>query len=146
MKVYFASDHAGFESKGNLISNLSNDYDVVDLGPDKLDPNDDYPLYAEKLARKVAKENGSMGILTCGSGQGMAIVANKIKGIRAAVAWDEAIAKETRNDNDSNILSLPAKHLSDERIISIARAWLNTNFSNIERHQRRIDQIKSLEE
>jgi ribose 5-phosphate isomerase B len=146
MKVYVSSDHAGFESKKILIDGLSDDYDVADLGPDKLDPDDDYPKYAEKLAKKIVAEKDSMGILTCGSGQGMAMVANKIKGIRAAVVWSQKVAKETRNDNDSNVLSLPARYLDSQQVVDIAKIWLSTAFSNQPRHKRRIEQIKSIED
>lgn len=145
MKVYIASDHAGLEAKNTLLDSLSADFDVEDLGPNKLDPDDDYPLFAAKVAHAVVENPGSMGILVCKSGQGMEIAANKIDGIRAALVWDENLARETRSDNDSNVLSLPAGEVEVDQMSKIARAWLTTPFSKAERHQRRIDEISQLE-
>ncbi|MDP4038657.1 MAG: RpiB/LacA/LacB family sugar-phosphate isomerase [bacterium] len=145
MKVFFASDHAGFEAKDALINSLRKKYEIIDLGPDKLDPNDDYPVYAQKLSEAVIKTPDSMGILTCGSGEGMAIAANRLKGIRASVVWNEKVAQETRNDNDSNVLSLPAWFLTNNQMIKIAKTWLKTPFSNVQRHIRRIRQIEQTE-
>lgn len=145
MKVYIASDHAGLETKNRLADSLSADFDVEDLGPNKLNPDDDYPVFAEKVARAVIGNAGSMGILVCKSGQGMAIAANKVDGVRAALVWNERLARETRTDNDSNVLSLPAGEIEADEMIQIARTWLNTPFSNETRHQRRIDQISQME-
>jgi len=86
-----------------------------------------------------------MGVLVCDSGQGMEIAANKVDGVRAAVAWNEHIAYETRRDNNSNVLSLPAAELSEEEMLGIVTTWLSTEFSEEVRHQRRIDEIKDIE-
>ena len=146
MRVYIASDHGGFEAKKHLIEKLSLAYDLVDLGPESLNPNDDYPVYAEKVAKKVVEDRGSMGILTCRSGEGMEIAANKIDGVRAVAAWNTAVAEESRKDNDSNVLSLAADQLNTEQMIEISKTWLGTQFSNQPRHQRRLEQIEKLEE
>lgn len=145
MKLFIASDHAGFTAKNILAEKLAADYDVEDLGPARLDPADDYPLYAAKVGRAVVGHIGSRGLLICKSGQGMEIAANKIDGVRAALVWNERLARETRADNDSNVLSLPAGELTDSQLLRIARVWLSTPFSNLPRHQRRIDQISQLE-
>lgn len=146
LKVYIASDHAGFVKKQELTQELSQEFTIVDLGPEKLNPEDDYPIFAERVARAVADEPGTMGVLICDSGQGMEIAANKVDGVRAAVAWNKHIAFETRRDNDSNVLSLPASELSIDEMVEIVRTWLATPFSGSERHQRRIDEIERIEE
>lgn len=146
MVVYIASDHAGFIKKQALARNLAEDYTVVDLGPEQLNPADDYPVFAERVARAVVSEEGSMGVLVCDSGQGMEIAANKVDGVRAAVAWNEHVAFETRRDNNSNVLSLPAAELLPEAMEAIVRTWLTTEFSGAERHQRRINEIEDLED
>lgn len=145
MKVFIASDHAGLAAKDELKQVLNTEYELVDLGPEELNPADDYPIYAKKVAEAVNTEAGSRGILVCGSGQGMAIAANKFKGIRAAVVWNEEVARETRADNDSNILSLPARFLTHIQAMDITKTWLTAPFSNQERHQRRINEIKEFE-
>src|SRR3989338_8023888 len=103
MKVYIASDHAGFERKEMLkpfIEGLG--YEVIDLGPAKLNPEDDYPDYALPLAKAVAKDKAP-GILLCGNAEGVCIVANKVKGVRAAVGYSEYAAESSRNDDDTNV-------------------------------------------
>lgn len=146
MRIFIASDHAGFIKKQELTRELSGEFDVTDLGPEKLNPQDDYPIFAERVGRAVVDEPGAMGILICDSGQGMEIAANKVDGVRAAVAWNKHVAYETRRDNDSNVLSLPAAELSLDEMVEIARTWLGTAFSGSERHQRRIDEIEQIEE
>jgi ribose 5-phosphate isomerase B len=147
MKIYLAADHAGFEFKNAIREHLyHNDYDVVDLGPEVLDPDDDYPEYAYDVSTKVlGGDDDDRGILLCGSGQGMCIAANRIGGIRASVIWSVEGAKETRQDNDSNVLCLPARMVDEETLFAIVDAWLETKFSNAERHKRRIIQLDELE-
>ena len=146
MKVFIASDHNGLIKKRHLAHALAIDFAVTHLGPEHLNPGDDYPVFAERVARAVVDEPGSMGILFCDSGQGMEIAANKVDGVRAAVAWNEHIAAETRRDNDSNILSPPASELSEAEMLAIATTWLTTSFSGIARHARRISEIQDIEE
>lgn len=147
MKIYLTSDHAGFDFKNDLREHLAHrGHQVEDLGPATLDPGDDYPQFAYKLTTKLLgdPDTEARGIIICGSGQGPVIAANRVRGIRAAVAWNEEIAKETRQDNDSNILSLPARHLSLEQAQVITDAWLKEPFSNAERHRRRLQEIEEI--
>lgn len=146
MKVFIAADHAGFVKKNDLAQKLEAKYEVFDMGPYKLDPDDDYPLYAKKVALAVIENPGSMGILVCHSGEGMAIAANKIKGIRAATAFTKSQAFETRQDNDSNVLSLSSGDLSNKELFEISKTWLETPFSELARHKRRIEEIETIEE
>lgn len=145
MKVFVAADHAGFEKKNTLATELEKKYKIFDMGPYELDPKDDYPIYAKKVALAVRENPKSMGILICKSGEGMAIAANKVSGIRAVAVHDDSEAKETRQDNDSNVLSLSAGDLSNREIISISNAWLSTPFSQLGRHKRRIEEITEME-
>jgi len=148
MKIYFASDHAGFEMKEKLKEYLKNEgYDVEGFGDFVYDENDDYPDFISKAALAVAGDVGSKGIILGGSGQGEAIVANKIKGIRAAVYYGgpEDIVKLSREHNDANILSLGARFLSQEEAQNAVDLWLKTPFSDEERHKRRIEKIVGLE-
>lgn len=146
MNVYIASDHAGFIKKNELKDLLSKRYDIVDLGPIELNPDDDYPVYAERVGEAVVSEPGSFGILVCRSAEGMEIAANKIDGIRAALVWSKHIAFETRQDNDSNVLTLPSGELSLTEMHEIASTFLETSFSGLKRHKRRIEEIKEIEE
>ena len=128
-----------------LASNDAADYEIFDMGPYELNPQDDYPLYAKKVALAVKENPGSMGVLLCRSGEGMAIAANKIDGIRAVAVEDVARAKETRRDNDSNVLSLSADDLSEKEITEITSAWLKESFSELDRHKRRLEEIAQIE-
>ncbi len=145
MKVFIGADHRGFEAKNELADELEKSYEIFDMGPYKLDPDDDYPVYAQKVAQSVVENPGSMGLLVCRSGEGMAIAANKIKGIRAIEATSKDQAFESRQDNDSNVLSLSSEQLSKREMLEVARVWLETPFSELARHKRRIDEIGALE-
>lgn len=148
MKIFVSSDHAGFSKKNELIKKLEEGKkynEVYDMGPYILDINDDYPVYASKVGLAVSENHNSMGILVCKSGEGMAIAANKIKGIRAVSATTESLARLSRQDNDSNILSLSAKELTNKEIFNFVSVWLNTAFSGLARHRRRIEEIAQLE-
>ncbi len=139
-QISIGSDHAGYEMKEFIKSYLESlKFDVKDHGCDSTE-SVHYPIYAKSLANEVAS-NGSRGILTCGSGIGVSITANKVKGIRAALAWNAEIAKLSRQHNDSNILCLPARFISNDDAIKIIDAWLNTDFE-AGRHQSRIDLIE----
>lgn len=147
MKIFLGSDHAGYYLKEKVFAHLSKmNYDVEDDGNKILDPNDDYPQFAFAVATKVlgSEDNDAKGILICGSGQGMCIAANRIRGIRAALAWNEAVARETRNDNDSNILCVPARLLEEDQALGIIDTWLKTPFSKAERHARRLREIEEV--
>lgn len=147
MKIYIASDHAGFEMKEKLVSFLRmTGHDVEDLGAKKFDENDDYPEYILPLARKVAENPESRGIILGGSGQGEAIAANRIDGVRAAEYYggNKKIVTLSREHNDSNVLSLGARFVSVEEAKEAIRLWLATPFSGDERHTRRIREIDEL--
>lgn len=145
MKVFIGADHAGYLKKDKLVQELETEYEVFDMGPYKMDPDDDYPVYAKKVALAVVENPNSRGILVCHSGEGMAIAANKIKGIRAATAQTKGQAFETRQDNDSNILSLAAGELDTKELYEVAKTWLETPFSELARHKRRIEEIEAIE-
>jgi len=142
MNIYLGSDHAGFGTKEKLKIFLEKKkIKFKDLGPDSEMPVD-YLDYARKVARKVVKEKGSRGILVCGSGTGMAIAANKVKGARAVAAYDIYTAKMSRKDNDANILALRGRLFQLGKTKRIIQAWLSTSFSGEERHKRRIRKIE----
>lgn len=147
MRVFIGADHAGFDLKSAVMAHLSKrNVDVEDDGDQQLDPNDDYPQFAYAVTTKVlgSEDDDPRGILLCGSGQGMCIAANRVRGIRAALCWSEDIARETRNDNDSNVLCIPARTLSEEDALKIIDVWLDTPFSGAARHVRRIHEIEEL--
>ncbi|MGD8374322.1 MAG: RpiB/LacA/LacB family sugar-phosphate isomerase [Candidatus Woesebacteria bacterium] len=147
MRVYLGSDHAGFNLKEKVFAHLSKlNYDVEDEGDKVLDPNDDYPQFALAVATKVLGDTDpdARGILLCGSGQGMCIAANRVRGIRASVVWDQKVARETRNDNNSNVLCIPANMLNEDEVLGLVDVWLSAPFSGAARHVRRIKEIEEL--
>lgn len=146
MTIYIASDHAGFVKKHQLSERLAKKYEVVDLGPEVLNPNDDYPEFAERVGNAVVQDKASLGIILCKSGEGAAMAANKINGVRAALVWEPHLAIETRGDNDSNVLALPADELSVDKLEEITDKFVATPFSGAERHKRRIAEIEQIEE
>jgi len=143
MIVYIASDHGGFELKKFLIDELKRlGYSIDDLGPGNYDPNDDYPEYAKKVAEAVSTEqNSKMGIVLCRNGVGVCMVANKFKGVKCALSWNPEHIKSARNDDNANVLALPADYIDNEAALQIALAFLETPFSNEERHVRRLKQV-----
>lgn len=146
MKIAIGADHNGFSLKQKLVQRLKEaGHEVTDHGTDT-DAPCDYPLIAEKVARDVALGRTQRGVLLCGSGIGMAIAANKIPGVRAAVVMDEKTAALTRAHNDSNVVSLDSWNISEEKNMKIVDVFLETPFSNIERHAKRVEQIRRLEE
>jgi len=147
MKIYIGSDHAGFELKEHLKTYLGGlHFEVVDLGADKLEEGDDYPDFVVPVAKKVAENYGNRAIILGGSGQGEAMAANKISGVRAAVYYGgpEEILKLSREHNDANILSLGARFISKEEAEKAVRVWLGTAFSKDDRHIRRIDKMNNI--
>jgi ribose 5-phosphate isomerase B len=148
MKIILGSDHQGFDLKQALFAWLSKEgYEVEDVGDQRPDPSDDYPQFAQLACLKLLgdDDDNARAILICGGGQGMAMAANRFKGIRASVVWDEHEAKMTRLDNDSNVLSLPARVLDGDmnNVKNIIITWLDTKFSGAARHQRRIQELDS---
>ncbi len=149
MKIFLGSDHNGFHMKEAVFAYLAkHGYDVEDVGDTVLDPDDDFPDFAQAAALKVIGEEDDdpRAILLCGGGQGMAMAANRFRGIRASVIWDAFEAKMTRNDNDSNVLCLPSRILEDEEATwqGIIETWLNTPFANATRFKRRNAQLDEL--
>ena len=144
MRIYLASDHAGFELKEALIPYLvERGFAVEDLGPKTLEPDDDYPDYLMPLAAKVAAERGTFGIAIGGSGQGEGMASNRIKGARATVFYggNKDILKVSREHNDANILALGARFVSADEAKEAVSFWLLTPFSDSERHVRRIKKL-----
>lgn len=145
-QIYISSDHGGFKLKNELINWLTeSEYEVADMGPFELQPEDDYPEYAFPLAEKVAQEEGVIGVLICRSGNGMAIAANKVKGIRAALCFSDQHAAKSREDDHANILVLDADY-SGQTPQEILQAFLSASPSNDERHVRRVNEIAKYEE
>lgn len=149
MKIYLGSDHRGFHLKEKVFGYLAKrGYDIEDVGNESLDPDDDFPEFAQAAALKIIASNDDdpRAILLCGGGQGMAITANRFRGIRASVIWDAYEAKMTRNDNDSNVLCLPARVLEDDDKAweGIIETWLSTPFASAVRYKRRNAKIDEL--
>lgn len=147
LEIFISSDHRGFEKKNNLVSKLSTgENHITDLGPFAYDGDDDYNDAAQNVARAVREHEGSMGILICGSAHGIAIQANRFKGIRAIEALTPELAKIGREHNDANVLCLSADYLEDNEIDRIANIFLNTEFSGEERHVRRNQKLDEVGE
>jgi ribose 5-phosphate isomerase B len=146
MRVYLGSDHAGFELKMHLVNHLAKQgYDVVDVGPHVFDPEDDYPAFCLATGAQVVADPGSLGIVIGGSGNGEQIAANKITGVRSALAWRAEIAQLARQHNDANVLSIGAREHTLDEATSFAEAFLTTPFSGNERHARRIAILSEFE-
>ncbi len=149
MKYYIASDHAGFHLKNRLRITLKKKYEFVDLGI-HIAERTDYPKIAIKLAKTVAADKNSLGILLCGTGVGMAIVANKVPGARAVVLNDGFIAKLSRQHNNANIACIGARNTPDQTVKDLVTTFLETDFlghkKEGERHKKRVEQIKKIEE
>ena len=140
-RILIASDHAGFELKERLEAELKAlGFEVDDLGPNSTESTD-YADYAHPLAQRVSDGEVRRGVLLCGTGLGMSYAANRHPNVRAAVAWNEEIAKLAREHNDANVLVLPARFLSDEQGVNILRTWLDTPFEG-GRHARRVGKIE----
>jgi ribose 5-phosphate isomerase B len=145
IKIALAADHAGFEEKEKIKSTLTElGVEFEDMGTDSRD-SVDYPDYALKAARSVAAGEFDQGLLVCGSGTGMAIAANKVHGVRAAVAWSPDIARLAREHNNANVLSLPARFLDDDQAKEILKAWFAADFEG-GRHERRVEKISEAED
>jgi ribose 5-phosphate isomerase B len=143
-KIALGADHAGFEEKEMIkktLDDLGIEYkDMGTVSPDSVD----YPDFAKEVAESVANGDYEQGLLVCGSGTGMAIAANKVRGVRAAVAWNPDIARLAREHNDANVLSLPARFSTPEEMEKIVRAWFAADFEG-GRHGRRVEKITEIE-
>jgi len=148
MRLYLGADHNGFERKRKLAEYLrKNGYEVVDEGDAALQPEDDFPQFASKVVHAMRGDTDpaqARGILICGSGQGMCMAANRFKGVRAALAFDQEEARASRNDEDSNILCLSARYTDFDQTIAIVHTWLMTPFAGAPRYKRRLRELDEL--
>ena len=141
--MYVGADHAGFDLKQKLVAELEKlGYEAIDVGPKQLDPSDDYPDYAKPVAEAVSTGKAPLGVLTCGTGLGMAYAANRYPHVRAAVAWSPEVAELAKSHNDANVLVLPSRFVSEEEGMEILHKWLTTKFQG-GRHQRRVEKIET---
>lgn len=141
-KIYLGADHAGFKLKEAIEDWLEeNGVPHQDMGNKKFVADDDFVDFGKKVAKKVSTEKNSLGILICGSGQGMCMIANRFKKVRAAIGFSVAAAKRAKHDDDNNVLCLPGRSLTQEHAIRITRAWLNTKFAGFVRYKRRIKKL-----
>jgi ribose 5-phosphate isomerase B len=146
MRVHIGSDHAGFELKSRLIEALrAEGHELVDHGPVEYDPEDDYPIFCIPTAEAVVNDPGSLGIVVGGSGNGEQIAANKVKGVRAVLAWSAETAKLGRQHNDANVISVGARMHPVEDAVTFVDAFLAEPFSGDPRHARRIEQLAGYE-
>lgn len=146
MRVFLGTDHAGFELKEHLVSWLKeNGHEAVDCGAFEYDAADDYPPFVLRAAQRTADEPGTLGIVVGGSGNGEAIAANKVKGVRAALVWNEDTAKLAREHNDANVIAIGARQHSLDEAIGFIDTFIATPFSDEERHARRIAQLAEYE-
>lgn len=146
MRVYLGADHAGFELKQFLVTALpKHGFEVIDIGATEYDAEDDYPAFCLHTADRVVADHGSLGVVIGGSGNGEQIAANKVPGVRAALAWNLDTAKLARSHNDANVVGIGARQHSQDEALDIVLAFLAEPFSGNERHARRIAQISSYE-
>jgi ribose 5-phosphate isomerase B len=147
MRVYLGTDHAGFELKNHLVAWLTEQgHEAVDCGAPVYDAEDDYPTFVLRAAESVAGDPESLGIVIGGSGNGEAIAANKVKGVRAALAWNDETAQLAREHNDANVISLGARMITQEEATRFVKLFLDTPFSKAPRHMRRIGMLAEYEQ
>jgi len=146
MRVYLGSDHAGFELKLYLAETLIGaGHDVVDVGPAEYDPEDDYPPYCLHAAARTVADPGSIGVVVGGSGNGEQMSANKVEGVRAALAWSTSTARLAREHNDANVVAIGARMHTLQEAAAIVLTFVETPFSGDERHARRVKEIAEYE-
>jgi ribose 5-phosphate isomerase B len=146
MRVHLGSDHAGFELKAAVAARLVElGHEPVDHGPESFEPEDDYPPFVLAAAAAVVADEGSLGVVIGGSGNGEAIAANKVPGVRAALGWTDETARLGREHNDANVLSLGARQYPTADAIRFAEIFVGTAFSNEPRHRRRIAMLADYE-
>lgn len=146
MRIYLGSDHAGYELKAYLRAQITTQgYEVVDVGPEAYDPDDDYPAFCLRTAARVVADEGSLGVVLGGSGNGEQVAANKVTGARAALAWSVETAVLAREHNNANVVSVGARHHTLDQATGIVTAFLTTPFPAVPRHARRVAQITEYE-
>ena len=147
MRVYIGSDHAGFQLKAHLVEHLTAaGHDVVDVGAPTYEADDDYPPYCIETARRAVEDTTSLGIVIGGSGNGEQIAANKVRGCRAALAWNTETAKLARRHNNAQVVAVGARMHTVDQATEIVTTFLTTPFSEGERHKRRIAMLDEYEE
>lgn len=146
MDLFIASDHGGYHLKKRIIRYIENELEgkITDMGPAEYDETDDYPDYVLPLTKQVLKTNGR-GIVICKNGIGVCIYANKVDGIRAGIGYNTMAAETMMQDDDTNVLCLAAKGVSEDFALVIVKKWLEAEFSNAERHIRRLKKVSELE-
>lgn len=146
MKVYIGADHRGFKLKEKIKGWLEDwEYDFEDMGAYRLDPKDDYTLYAEKVGPVVSKEKGTRGVLLCGSGVGVDVIANKFDGVRASIGKSAKQVKAGRNDDNMNILVIAADYTKDNEAKEMLKVFLETEFAGKARFKKRLQEIEKIE-
>jgi ribose 5-phosphate isomerase B len=146
MRIHVAADHAGFELKVALVEHLrAAGHDVVDHGAPEYDPQDDYPAVCFAAGEAVVADPGSLGVVIGGSGNGEQIAANKVTGVRAALAWNADTARLGRQHNDANVVAIGARQHSVDEALELVDVFVAEPFSQDPRHQRRIDQLAAYE-
>lgn len=144
--IYLGADHQGFQLKETIKNWLKeNNYQFEDLGNFRLDPDDDYPDFAFKVAERVSVNKQAKGILFCGNGVGVSIAANKVAGIRCGLGFDIEQIKRARQEDNINCLAIPADFLEEEKVYNLIEMFINTLFDDGENHTRRIEKISSYE-
>jgi ribose 5-phosphate isomerase B len=147
MRVYVGSDHAGFELKSAILKHLADSgHDVIDCGPATYQPEDDYPPYCIDTATRTVSDPGSLGIVIGGSGNGEQIAANKVKGVRAALAYNPETAQLARLHNNANVVGIGARMHTASEALDLVDTFVSTSFSGDARHQRRIDELAAYEQ
>lgn len=147
MRVHLGADHAAYEAKNKLAQALRADsHEVVDHGPFSYEALDDYPTFCLRAAEAVAGDVGSLGVVLGGSGNGEQIAANKVRGVRAALAWNTDVARLARQHNDANVVSVGARQHEPDEVIDLVRVFVSTPYSGDERHARRVGMISRYEE
>lgn len=143
--IYIASDHGGYHLKQRLIKQIGGmGLEIKDMGPEDYDPNDDYPDFVVPLVERVLKDRKNKGIVICKNGVGVNMTANRFKGIRCTLSWNEEHVKTSREDDDTNVLALPAEFVNTKQALEIVGVFLNTSFSTKEKHVRRLDKVDNL--
>ena len=143
-KVVIGSDHAGYEIKERIKKELGSEYEFVDVGTDSPE-SVDYPKFGEAVAQQVSVTPDLKGVLVCGSGEGIMMSANKVKGVRAGLGYSVESAKGTREHNNANVIAVPGRNATMDDQVDIVRTFLSTDFSDEERHHRRVDQMMDIE-
>ena len=146
MTIFIGADHRGFGLKEKLKAALAGKYEVVDMGAKEYAPNDDYPEFAAAVAKKVGEDpENNRGVVVCGSGFGVDIAANKVNGVRSALAMSTEHVRAGRNDDDVNVLAIAADMIDEPTALAMTQIFLETPFKHESRYERRINEISDLE-